>query len=47
MFYYLNAKVILESNDVGLYENKFPFKSRNSGGTNGGANESTTQYLFH
>jgi len=34
-FYDLNAKVIIESNDVDFYENKFPFKSRNSGGTSG------------
>ncbi|KAK2408198.1 hypothetical protein QL285_043729 [Trifolium repens] len=32
-FYDLNAKVIIESNDADFYENKFPFKSRNSGGT--------------
>lgn len=32
-FYDLNEKVIIESNDVEFYENKFPFKSRNSGGT--------------
>ena len=32
-FYDLNAKVIIESNDVEFYEEKFPFKSRNSGGT--------------
>jgi transposase InsO family protein len=31
-FYDLNAKVIIESNDADFYENKFPFKSRNSGG---------------
>ena len=32
-FYDLNAKVIIESNDADFYENKFPFKLRNSGGT--------------
>ncbi len=32
-FYDLNAKVIIESNDVDFYENRFPFKSINSGGT--------------
>src|SRR4051812_32263711 len=32
-FYDLNEKVIIESNDVDFYEDKFPFKSRNSGGT--------------
>jgi len=32
-FYDLNAKVIIESNDANFYENKFPFKLRNSGGT--------------
>ena len=32
-FYDLNAKVIIESNDVEFYEDKFPFKLRNSGGT--------------
>ena len=30
-FYDLNAKVIIESNDADFYENKFPFKLRNSG----------------
>jgi len=35
-FYDLNVKVIIESNDVDFYENKFPFKSRNSEGTSGG-----------
>ncbi|GAU26739.1 hypothetical protein TSUD_317370 [Trifolium subterraneum] len=33
MFHDLNEKVIIESNDADFYENKFPFKSRNSGGT--------------
>ncbi|GAU50608.1 hypothetical protein TSUD_410180 [Trifolium subterraneum] len=32
-FYDLNEKVIIESNDANFYENKFPFKSRNSGVT--------------
>ncbi|GAU11010.1 hypothetical protein TSUD_113030 [Trifolium subterraneum] len=32
-FYDLNEKVIIESNDADFYENKFPIKSRNSGGT--------------
>ncbi|GAU47899.1 hypothetical protein TSUD_25140 [Trifolium subterraneum] len=32
-FYDLNEKVIIESNDADFYENRFPFKSRNSGGT--------------
>ncbi|KAK2356784.1 hypothetical protein QL285_094109 [Trifolium repens] len=32
-FYDLNAKVIIESVDVDFFEDKFPFKSRNSGGT--------------
>ncbi|CAJ2634277.1 unnamed protein product [Trifolium pratense] len=32
-FFDLNEKVIIESNDADFYENKFPFKSRNSGGT--------------
>ncbi|CAJ2678824.1 unnamed protein product [Trifolium pratense] len=32
-FYDLNAKVVIESVDADFYENKFPFKSRNSGGT--------------
>ena len=32
-FYDLNAKVTIESNDVDFYESKFPFKSRNSGGS--------------
>ncbi|GAU49932.1 hypothetical protein TSUD_408340 [Trifolium subterraneum] len=32
-FYDLNEKVIIESNDADFYENKFPFKSRNSGAT--------------
>lgn len=32
-FYDLNAKVIIESNDAEFYEDKFPFKSRNSRGT--------------
>jgi hypothetical protein len=32
-FYDLNAKVIIESIDADFYEEKFPFKSRNSGGT--------------
>lgn len=31
--YDLNAKLIIESNDVEFYEDKFPFKLRNSGGT--------------
>lgn len=31
--YDLNSKVIIESNDVEFYEDKFHFKSRNSGGT--------------
>lgn len=31
--YYLNVKVIIESKDVEFYEDNFPFKSRNSGGT--------------
>lgn len=29
----INAKVIIESNGVELYEDKFPFKLRNSGDT--------------
>lgn len=31
--YDLNSKVIIESNDIEFYEDKIPFKSRNSGGT--------------
>jgi len=33
-FYDLKAKVIIESNDAEFYETKFPFLSRDSGGTN-------------
>lgn len=29
-FYDINAKMIIQSNNDDLYENKFPFKSRNS-----------------
>ncbi|KAK2442716.1 putative mitochondrial protein [Trifolium repens] len=32
-FFDLNAKVIIESVDADFFEDKFPFKSRNSGGT--------------
>ena len=32
-FYDLNAKVIIKSNEVDFYENKSPFKLRNSGGS--------------
>ena len=32
-FYDLKEKVIIESNDAEFYEDKFPFKLRNSGGT--------------
>jgi len=42
MFYDLNAKVIIESNDAHFYENKFSFKSRDSGDTSGGASRNTT-----
>ncbi|KAK2429298.1 putative mitochondrial protein [Trifolium repens] len=41
-FFDLNAKIIIESNDAEFYENKFPFKSRNSGGTSGGSSGNTT-----
>jgi len=33
-FYDLKAKMIIESNDADFYETKFPFLSRDSGGTN-------------
>ncbi|KAK2362991.1 myosin-16 [Trifolium repens] len=42
-FFDLNAKVIIESIDADFYEDKFPFKSTNSGGnesTNSGGTES-------
>ena len=45
MFYDLENKVIIESNDVDFLENRFPFKSRNSGGlnsqTSGGSSSSS------
>lgn len=39
-FYDLKSKTIIESNDVDFYENKFPFKSGDSGGNSGGTDNS-------
>ena len=34
-FYNLKGQVIIKSNDVGFFKDKFPFKLRNSGGSSG------------